>query len=897
MTPPDRPQVGPVPSAPTFEHHPPGRLGTGEPAPRLSWTVSEARPGYRQHAARLQVVETTPDGREIGSTHLVQGDGQVLVPWPSTPLGSRTRASVRVQLSDGTSWGAWGPWGHVETGLLHAVDWVAQPAGPQRGTAQGRVRRTFTVPAPVVHARLYLTALGLAEAEVNGRRVGGEELTPGWTSYHHRLRYATFDVTEHVRQGANAIGAWLGEGWWRGRLGFGSGLTEVYGQDLAVLAQLEVTDVRGTRHVIASGADWRAGPGPLVSSSLYDGEHFDARRHDPAWSEADFDDHGWEPAVVRALPTGSPGPDAVAGTVLVAPTGPAVRCVEELSPVEVVDKGEGRWLLDFGQNHSGRLRLRAHGPAGHEIRLRHAEVLVDDELLTAPLRSALATDVLVLDGGPLEWEPRFTVHGYRYAEVTGWVGPLRDGDVVSRVLHTDLRRTGWFRSSDELVNRLHENVVWGTRSNVVDVPTDCPQRDERLGWTGDLQVFAPTAAFLFDVTGMLTSWLRDLAVEQRELDWVPPFVPYLPIPPFTELPQDPMAVWGDVAVLTPDVLHRTTGDVDLLRQQLDSALQWMRHVERGAGPGLVCHDTEQLGDWLDPAAPPENPFAATTDRYLVATAYFAHSAARLAAIARTLDRHDLAATYDGLSQRVRTALAAEFLDRDGRPRDDTQTAHALLTAFDLWPDDASRAAGTARLAELVRTAGGRIATGFAGTPLVCDALTVGGHLDEAYLLLQATECPSWLYTVLNGATTVWERWDAIRPDGSVNDPTMTSFNHYALGTVADWLHRVVAGLAPAAPGYRHLRFAPRPGGTLTSAGATHETPYGTASIDWTRDEHWLHVDVTVPVGTDAVLDLPGHPPLEVGHGRHRVTVPREHPGGPGRAENPVLQHTSPGGNP
>ena len=862
--------VAPVASAPTFEHHAPGRLGTGESTPRLSWQVAEAPSSYRQHAVRLEVTVTAPDGTLRTSTHDVRGDAQVLVPWPAAPLASGEEASVRVQLFDGQAWGAWSPPGRVEAGLLDPADWRGAFIGPPDGVAEaaatgdgpGRLRAEFDLPVPVRRARLRLSAHGLAEAEVNGHRAGDEELTPGWTSYRHRLRYATFDVTDHLVVGRNAIGVWLGDGWWRGRLGFGEGVTAFYGDSLAALVQLEVTGVDGSRHVIASDGTWKAGPGPIRSSSLYDGEHFDARLHDLAWSRPGFDDTAWAPVRIHPTPTHH----------LVAPTGPPVRCTQELEPVEVVDKGEGRWLLDFGQNHSGRLRVRVDGPPGQEVRLRHAEVLVDGELCTAPLRSAQATDVLVLPGGPIEWEPRFTVHGYRYAEVSGWVGDLRPVDVVSRVLHTDLPRTGWFRSSDPLVERLHENVVWGARSNFVDVPTDCPQRDERLGWTGDLQVFAPTAAFLFDVTGMLGSWLQDLAAEQRELDWVPPYVPYLPLAPFTNLPRDPMAVWGDVAVLTPDVLHTATGDQELLRRQLASAVQWMEHVERAAGPQRICHDSEQLGDWLDPAAPPENPFEATTDRYLVATAYYAHSATRLATMATVLGEQALAERYAQLAAEVRHAFADRYLLPGGRCSSDSQTAYALTTVFDLWPDAQSRTEGTARLAELVREADGRIATGFAGTPLVCDALTIGGHLAEAYRLLRATECPSWLYTVLQGATTIWERWDSLKPDGSVNDPTMTSFNHYALGAVADWLHRVVAGLAPAAPGWRRIRFAPRPGGGLASAGATHLTPYGETAIDWHLHDGQLEVRLIVPVGTTAVLELPGAEPRELSHGRHQFAT-------------------------
>ncbi|MDA2809362.1 glycoside hydrolase family 78 protein [Nocardiopsis sp. RSe5-2] len=868
--------MAPRPSAPSFEHHAPGRLGTGEPAPRVSWTVPAADPDYRQRAARLEVVLTSPDGTEEVTTHELGGAEQVLVPWPARPLRSRERASVRVRVRD-RDWGPWSEPGRIEAGLLDPADWRAELIGPaweEEAAAlrrPARLRREFTLPVGVVRARLYLTGHGLAEAEVNGRRAGDEELTPGWTSYRHRLRYAAFDVTEHVRPGRNAIGIWLGDGWWRGRLGFGGGTLDVYGDRLAALAQLEAVTADGGVVTVATDGSWTAGYGPILSSGLYDGERFDARLHDPDWSRPGHDGGSWSPVRVEGPP----------GVPLVAPQGPPVRCVEELRPVGIVDKGEGRFIIDFGQNHSGRLRVRARGPRGAVVRMRHAEILVDGEPATGPLREARATDELVLSGEPIEWEPRFTVHGYRYAEVSGWEGGLGPDDVVSRVLHTDMRRTGWFECSDGLVNRLHENVVWSLRSNFVDIPTDCPQRDERLGWTGDIQVFAPTAAFLYDTAGMLSSWLRDLAAEQAEQDWVPPWVPYFPLEPFRSMPKDPYAVWSDAAVLTPDVLHERTGDRGVLHAQYDSARAHLEHVARAAGGDRICRGTEQLGDWLDPNAPPENPFEATTDKYLVATAYFAHTARRTAAIADAVGEHADAARYRALGDEVAAAYAREFLP-DGRPKDDTQTAYALTTVFGLWPDDGARRAGTARLAELVREAGGRISTGFAGTPAVADALSMGGHTEEAYLLLQCTECPSWLYTVLAGGTTVWERWDSLRPDGALNTSSMTSFNHYALGSVADWLHRVVAGIAPAGPGYRRIRFRPEPGGSLTWAEAHHDTPYGRASAAWRLSGGELETTVTVPVGAEGDVVLPDGTSRRVRHGTHRFTCGFA-PGRPGSA--------------
>ncbi|WP_431031308.1 family 78 glycoside hydrolase catalytic domain [Plantibacter sp. RU18] len=864
--------TSPTPTRPRIEHHEDGRLGIGEPTPRLSWRVTSAEAGYTQQAYRVEVSIDRPGGDPEVSLHEVVGTAggeQVLVPWPGRTLASRERVRVRVAVDDGGGWGEWSAPARAELGLLDAHDWQASFVGAawpeDRDTDRrpSRVRAEFDVPAGVRSARLYLTAHGVAEAELNGERVGDEALTPGWTSYDHRLRYAAFDVTEHLVVGTNAIGVWLGDGWYRGRIGFEGGERNVYGDDLSALVQLEVTNADGERTVIASDASWSAGFGPITITGLYDGESFDARLHDPSWSTVGFDTAGWTP--VRTID--------VDASVLVTPMGPPVRAIEEIAPIEVVSKGGGRYVLDFGQNHSGRLRLRLDAPAGHTVTLRHAEALQDGELYTRTLRQAAATDVLVSGGGPIEWEPRFTIHGYRYAEVDNWPDELTEGDVVSRVYHSDMERRGWFRSSNAPVNRLHENTVWSLRGNFVDLPTDCPQRDERLGWTGDIQVFAPTASFLYDVSGFLGSWLQDVEAEQRALGTVPVFVPYIALGFWGEQVKQPMAVWGDAAVLTPDVLHQRTGDVGVLRRQYTSAVAWLQEVEAATGPSRIVDNSMQLGDWLDPAAPADKPFEALTAPDLVATAYFAFSAGRLAAIARLLGETDDAARYTELAAEVRERFVARYLLPDGRATSDTQTAYSLISMLELYPDARSRALGDARLAELVRESNGHIATGFAGTPVVSDALTRGGNLVEAYLQLLQGGNPSWLYPVSMGATTIWERWDSMLPDGTVNPGDMTSFNHYALGAVSDWLHRVVAGLAPAAPGYRSIRFEPRPGGGLTSAGATHLTPYGEASIDWSIADSVMSTSVTVPFGATAIVALPGVPEVEVGPGTHTYATP------------------------
>lgn len=830
-----------APVALRVENHPvEGRvLGIGEARPRLSWQVPAADPDFRQTAYE---VEVTRQGGPV--SQVVETDEQLFVPWPGEPLASREQAAVRVRVR-GDEWSPWSAPVVVEAGLLEPEAWSARFVGPVAGAGLDDpapvLRGTWQVPDDVVSARLYVTAHGLYEARLNGRRVGDQELAPGWTSYAHRLRYQTYDVTDAVRPGPNDAEVLLGNGWWRGHLTW-SMTRALYGERLALLAQLEVVTSDGARHVLTADESWTAAPSRIRRDDLYNGQTTD----------------------LRAGAEGEPGPVEVVGgdlTVLVAPDGPPVRVTEVLPARRVWRSPSGRLLVDFGQNVVGRVRLTVRGDAGQEVVVRHAEVLEHDELGVRPLRNAEATDTYVLAGdGDEVLEPTFTFHGFRFAQVDG-VDELDAGQVQAVVLGSDMQRTGWFESSHELLDRFHENVVWGMRGNFLDVPTDCPQRDERLGWTGDIQVFTPTAQFLHDSTGFLRSWLRDLAADQAPSGSVPFVVPDVLRNGMTA------TAWGDAAVVVPWVLYERSGDAGVLARQLPSMRAWVDHVDARAGDDGVWSGDFQFGDWLDPTAPPEEAYRAKADPDVVATAYLVRSADLLLRAAEVVGDEATAERARAVMERAREGFRREFVTPNGRVLSDAQTVYALALRFDLLADDAQRRHAADRLADLVRVAGFRIATGFVGTPLVTDALADNGHVELAYRLLLQTGCPSWLYSVSMGATTVWERWDSMLPDGTINPGEMTSFNHYALGAVADWLHRTVAGLAPVAPGYRRLRIAPRPGGGLTHAAARHLTPYGEASVSWTLTDDVLTVDAVVPVGARAHVDLPGVS-AEVGHGRH-----------------------------
>ncbi|WP_337063001.1 family 78 glycoside hydrolase catalytic domain [Kineococcus sp. G2] len=729
------------------------------------------------------------------------------------------------------------------------------------------LRRRFTLEpghGEVRRAVLHVTAQGVVETHLDGVPVSDDVLAPGWSSYEWRLRYRTHDVTGALREsgGEHVLGLALGNGWSRGRLAWGGGRA-YYGDDLGGFAQLEVEFADGHTQFVVTDEAWESHASAVTANDLYDGQSIDARRLDPAWATVGGDREGWGGVRTLEFDTGR----------LTEHVGPPVRRQEVLPAQRVWTSPSGKTLVDFGQNLVGWVRFSVRGGAGSTITIRHAEVLEREELGTRPLRSAEATDRFTLSGGEDSFEPTFTFHGFRYAEVDGWPGELRPEDLEAVVVHSQLRRTGEFECSNELLNQLHRNVVWGTKGNFLDVPTDCPQRDERLGWTGDLAVFAPTAAYLFDVRDFLRDWLRDMALEQRHGGGIVPFVvpdvlKYLP--PHDEFRDpDSTAVWSDVAVWLPWALHQAYGDDELLAESYPAMALHVDHVAGLLSETGLWDTGFQFGDWLDPDAPPDEPAAAKADKGVVATACVFRSARTTADAARLLGHEEDAGRFDALAERVRAAFLEHYVDEQGLVLSDCATAYALAIEFGLLEGEQRAWAGD-RLAELAEKAGYRVSTGFAGTPYVTGALSSTGHLDTAYRLLLEEQCPSWLYPVTMGATTIWERWDSMLPDGTINPGQMTSFNHYALGAVADWVHRTVAGISPLEPGYRRALIAPQPGGGLTWAKGSLDTPHGRLAVHWRLEGGQLSAEVTVPEGTTAVLRLPGEGERELPAGTHRV---------------------------
>ena len=841
-------------------------IGIDVAAPRLGWQIRADTRGVTQSAYQLQVASSERalrDGKGLlWDSGVVRSPQSVHVIYAGPAVGSGQRCFWRVRIWDGGgAASAWSQPAFWETGLLQPADWTAswiEPDLPDDVTKSGpspMLRREFAVTGDVERARAYVTSHGLYEMAINGQRVGDAVLTPGWTSYNKRLQYQTYDVTPLLKKGPNAVGVTLGNGWYRGNLAWDD-KRNIYGNRLGLLLQIVVTYRGGRQETIGSDAGWKAATGPVLMSEIYHGETYDARLEKAGWSSPGFADREW--AGVRTVEHRKDH--------LVAPAGPPVRRTGELTPIRIFKTPAGDLVADMGQNLVGWVRLRVQGPAGTTVTLRHAEVLdKEGNFYTENLRAAKQTVRYTLRGGGAEvYEPHFTFQGFRYVAVDGYPGQLTPDSLTGVVVHSDMTPAGTFETSKPLVNQLQHNIVWGQKGNFVDVPTDCPQRDERLGWMGDAQVFARTAAFNMDVAGFFTKWLRDVAADQLETGSVPHVVPDVLSEPGK--PQAGSAAWADAAVIIPWTMYQTYGDRRVLETQYPSMAAWVEYMRRRAGDDFIWSEDFTFGDWLAFASTASDYPGATTGKDLIATAMFAHSTDLLQRSARVLGKAEDAARYGELFERIKTAFQREFVTATGRVGENTQTAYAVALQFDLLPDSL-RAVAAGRLANDVRQRK-HLTTGFVGTPYLCHVLSSYGYLDEAYLLLNREAYPSWLYPVKQGATTIWERWDGLKPDGSFQDKGMNSFNHYAYGAIGEWMYRVMAGIEidPAVPGYKHTLIQPRPGGGFTRASASHMTLYGRVSSAWKIEGRAFELAVEIPPNTTATVRLPDAPLAEVTEG-------------------------------
>jgi len=839
-------------------------IGLDVTQPRFGWQLAADRRNVLQTAYEIRVAANPADlaaGKKlVWTSGKTQSDASVWVPYggPALVAGKKYWWQVRVW-DNAANVSAWSEPAYWQMGLLNASDWKAKwitVAAPEDSTRPSPMfRKEFAAMKKIVSATAFITAHGLYEALINGQRVGQDYLTPGWTAYQKRIQYQVYDVTGLLKIGANAVGVTLGSGWWRGNIGFAKN-KGFYGLDVALLFQLEIEYTDGSRETIGSDGSWKySDGGPIRNSEIYHGETYDSRLEQSGWSSPGFNDSKWRDADGKDF----------SKTNLIATYNEPIQKHETFQPVKIFKTPKGELVADFGQNLVGWVELKARGKSGDRIVLQFAEVLdKQGNFYTDNLRAARCTDTWILNGEKIDniqkvvnsefetFEPHFTFHGFRYAKIEGYPGELKPENITAIALYSAMRPTGSFSSSDPLINQLQHNIQWGQRGNFLDVPTDCPQRDERLGWTGDAQAFSRTAAFNFDVHNFFSKWLKDVAADQRADGAVPWVIPQVLLPA-----KAASAGWADVATIVPWNMWLAYGDRRILEDQYPSMRAWVEFM-RAQSKNNLWNTGFHFGDWLFYSITDDNDGrSAITDKYLIAQCFFAHSTQLLLNAAQVLGKKDDVATYSDLLNKVKAAFLNEYVTPNGRPLSPTQTAYVLALQFDMLPE-VQRTQAAKNLAANIKSYGDHLTTGFLGTPHLCHVLTRFGYNDLAYTLLNQKTYPSWLYPVTRGATTIWERWDGIRPDSSFQAITMNSFNHYAYGAIGDWMYRVMAGLDtdPDAPGYKAIRIEPRPGGGFTQAAAALQTLYGTAASRWQRDGKNLALEVEIPANTTATLVFP-----------------------------------------
>ncbi|WP_129713779.1 alpha-L-rhamnosidase [Pedobacter sp. SYP-B3415] len=829
-------------------------IGTDVLHPAFSWKQQSEVRSSMQRAYELRVTEDL-SGKVIWNTGRISSEQSVNVRYNGPALLSGRRYFWQVRTWDqNEKLSKWSERAFWEMGLLQASDWKAKWISSEQqtnGAAAPAVdfRKSFRVKSHVRSARLYTTALGLYETMLNGQKVSDHYFAPGWTSYNHRIQYQTYDVTSLLKTGENAALTTVGDGWYRGNLGYKKS-RGIYGKEAGLLYQLVITYLDGTQELIVSDESWKSSfDGPVRASDIYNGEIYDASRAHDA-SLPGFNITGWKGVRVIAWPEAK----------LVAQFGPPVRSQETLNPKKITRLAAGDVLIDFGQNLVGWAVLRLTGRAGDSVQVQHAEVLdKNGNFYTENLRAAAQQNTYMLDGQERWYSPLFSWQGFRYIRIKGYTGQLDSVTVHARAVYSDMDRQGTFETSNALVNQLQKNIQWGQKGNFIDVPTDCPQRDERLGWTGDAQVFFNTAAFNMDVSGFFIKWLQDLRADQRADGMVPAVIPDI-----KEQANSGSAGWGDVSTIIPWNFYRTYGDRALLDTQYNSMKAWVGYI-KGISKNNLWNSGRHYGDWLFYEIDDDRDGkSAITDKYLIAQAFWAASVQNVINAARVLGRKEDEAMYTAMLADIKQAFMREYVTPSGRMVSSSQTAYVLALQFDMLPDSL-RAQAAERLVDNIKSYNYHLTTGFLGTPYLCHVLSRFGYADIAYRLLLQETYPSWLYPVKKGATTIWERWDGIKPNGTFQTPNMNSFNHYAYGAIGEWMYRNMAGIdqQEGSIAYRELLISPRPGGNFTNVRASLETAYGQVYSGWHINSGQFKLEVRVPVNSRARIVLPGAAGMKV----------------------------------
>jgi alpha-L-rhamnosidase len=705
------------------------------------------------------------------------------------------------------------------------------------------LRKTFQVEKSIAHATVYATALGIYELRLNGERVGEAVLAPEWTEYDERLRYQAYDVSSQLAAGENVLGAQVANGWYSGHIGNGG--YQYWGTSPALLTQLEITYEDGSRETVITDSSWKSHPSPLVATDFMLGEDYDARTEMPGWDEPDYDDSDWLSVLERTEPDRE-----LDGQVM-----EVSREVMELEPIALTEPAPQKWTYDLGQNMVGVVRLKISEPKGTRITLRHGEMLnPDGTLYTANLHGAPSIDTYICKGGGEEvWQPKFTFHGFRYVELTGVSEKPPLDAVTGVVIASDTPQTGKFITSDEKINQLQSNIEWGQRGNYLSVPTDCPQRDERLGWMGDAQVFVKTATYNADVAAFFTKWLVDVTDSQLDDGRFADVSPYAG-------PSYGTPAWGDAGVICPWILYKAYGDEQLLARQYPSMVKWVGYSLSESEDYIRSGDRgSDYGDWLS--------IGADTDKELIGTAYFAYSAQLVSEAATALGKKEDAERFEDLFQSIKKAFIKKYVRADGQIHGDTQCTYLMALKFDLLPEEL-RAAAADRLEERIEEKDGHLSTGFVGVSYLLPELTKAGKLDLAYSLLHQETFPSWLFSINMGATTIWERWDGWTPENGFQNVGMNSFNHYSLGSCGEWLYETVAGIqcAPEAVAFKEIVIRPRPGGKLTWVEGEYESINGLITSKWKKEDESFTLETTIPTNTTATIHVPAREAASVSEG-------------------------------
>tara|TARA_R110002033_G_scaffold56090_3_gene104974 strand:- start:57684 stop:60440 length:2757 start_codon:yes stop_codon:yes gene_type:complete len=858
-------------------------IGIDVTAPRLSWVLASNKRNSSQSAYQIQVYTSmsTDKSNLVWDSSKVISDESVHIMYNGPDLLSSQKYYWRVRVWDqngsGSKWSSVNMW---QMGLLNSsefkADWIEVDADNTIDRSSPLFRNEFKVSKKIASAIATITAHGLYVAYINGQKIGDAYFTPGWTSYNKRLQYQTYDVTKLLQQGDNAIGAILGSGWYRGTLAWGN---EKYGKTLALLLQLEVKYVDGTSEIIGTNKNWKTATGEILNSEIYNGELIDARKEKEGWKLPSYNDQEWNLVKVKDFDK----------TNLIATMNEPIRKHEKFEVIEVITTPEGDKVLDFGQNLVGFVQVKIKGNKGDEVILKHAEVLdKNGNFYTANLRAATQENKYILKGGEEEiFEPHFSWQGFRYVRVKGISGKLDPANFTAVALYSDMNTTGGFTTSNKLINQLQHNIEWGQKGNFLDVPTDCPQRDERLGWTGDAQVFFNTAAFNMQVDNFFTKWMKDVKADQLENGSVPHVIPNVLNPH-----DGASAGWADVSTIIPWNLYLNYGDIAILENQYTSMKGWVNYM-RSQSENYLWNRGSHFGDWLFYRPDDDNDGrSALTDKYLIAQCFYANSTQLLINTAEILGKQNEVEEYTALLVNIKEAFINEYTTRNGSLVSNSQTAYVLALNFDMLPENLREQAAK-RLADNIRSYNYHLTTGFLGTPYLCHVLTRFGYHDLAYTLLMQKSYPSWLYPVTQGATTIWERWDGQKPNGDFQTISMNSFNHYAYGAIGDWMYKTLGGINSSSKtdgvGYKKIILKPHVDNKLVSkkeeeqsederltmVNTDLDTYYGKISSHWKKGDNQFSMDFNIPVNTTAELHIPTNAIEKIMEGKSKLSKSKD----------------------